>query len=40
MITKAQKIKQLLDKEGLSKKATKSIKDKVKILEANQIITK
>lgn len=37
---KAQKIKQLLDKKGLSDKATKSIKDKVKILEANQTITK
>jgi hypothetical protein len=37
---KSQKIKQLLDKEGLNPKIKKSIKDKVKILEANQIITK
>jgi hypothetical protein len=37
---KSQKIKHLLDKEGLNPKIKKSIKDKVKILEANQIITK
>ncbi|GAF91810.1 unnamed protein product [marine sediment metagenome] len=38
--TKASKIKQLLGKKGLSEKATKSIKDKVKFLETNQTITK
>ena len=34
------KIKQLIDKNGLNCKIKQSIKDKVKILETNQIITK
>jgi len=37
---KAQKIKQLLDKKGLSEKATKSIKEKLKALKENKTITK
>lgn len=37
---KTQKIKQLLDKEGLNPKVKKSIKDKVKVLETNQTINK
>lgn len=39
-LTKAQKIKQLLDKKSLNCKIKKSIKDKVKTLETNQTITK
>ena len=37
---KSQRIKQLLDKKGLNVKVKKSIKDKVKVLETNQIINK
>ncbi len=37
---KSQRIKQLLDKKGLNVKVKKSIKDKVKVLENNQIINK
>lgn len=37
---KSQKIKQLLDKKGLNCKIKQSIRDKVKILETNQTITK
>jgi hypothetical protein len=38
--TKAQKIKQLLDKKGLNCKVEQSIKDKCKIIEQSKIIEK
>ena len=37
---KSQKIRQLLDKNGLNCKLKQSIKDKVKTLETNLILTK
>lgn len=38
--TKANKIQGLLRKKGLSEKATKSIKEKLKALKENKTITK
>ncbi len=38
--TKAQKIRQLLNKEGLNCKVKQSIKDKCKIIEQSKIINK
>ncbi len=38
--TKAQKIKQLLDKKGLNQDVKQSIKDKVKIINDNKIVSK
>ena len=38
--TKAQKVKQLLEKEGLSDNVKQSIKDKAKIINDNKTVNK